>query len=354
MQGKVTSEARAETAVYAGIDVCKAWLDVYLHPAGQLMRVANSQEGCKRLALELASVPVALIVMEATGKLHRLAHRLLSQAGFAVAVVNPYRSRKLADALGQLAKTDTIDARLLALYGAALEPEATPVAAAILAELQELVLARQAAKAAETALKNQHGAAESPVLKRLLKAQLEAQARLIEALQNAIAALLAKDAGLQRRYELLTSIKGIGPIVAATLIACLSELGLLAALRSQLLPASRPSIAIPARGAGNAASKAEGPMSEARSTWRPSRPSAAIQTSKPSMPACGRRERPQRSRSPPSCASSSFLPTRSSVKIVIGCLNMLDFKHRCSPRRGEGKKGSSDLAPRGDEQKDLS
>jgi transposase len=227
MQGKVTSEARAETAVYAGIDVCKAWLDVYLHPIGRMMRVANSQEGCKRLALDLAGSPVALIVMEATGKLHRLAHRALSQAGFAVAIVNPYRSRKLADALGQLAKTDAIDARLLAVYGETLKPEATPVPAQILAELQELVLARQAAKASETALKNQHAAAGSPLLKRLLKAQLEVQARLIEALQNAIAALLAKDAGLQRRYELLTSIKGIGPIVAATLVACLSELGVL-------------------------------------------------------------------------------------------------------------------------------
>lgn len=228
MQGKVTSEARAETAVYAGIDVCKAWLDVYLHPSGQTMRVANSQEGCKRLARELTGAPVALIVMEATGKLHRLAHRLLSQAGFAVAVVNPYRSRKLADALGQLAKTDAIDARLLALYGVTLQPEATPVAAAIVTELQELVLAQQAAKAAQTALKNQYNAAGSLVLKQLLKAQLKLQAGLVAALKKAIKTLLAKDPVLQRRYELLTSIKGIGPVVAATLVACLSELGLLA------------------------------------------------------------------------------------------------------------------------------
>jgi transposase len=180
------------------------------------------------LALDLAGNPVALIVMEATGKLHRLAHRELSAAGFAVAVVNPYRSRKLADALGQLAKTDAIDARMLAVYGETLEPEATPVPAKTLAELQELVLARRAAKAGETALKNQHAAAGSPVLKRLLKAQLEAQARLVEGLENAIAALLSKDAGLKRRYELLISIKGIGPIVAVTLVACLSELGVLA------------------------------------------------------------------------------------------------------------------------------
>ena len=132
----------------------------------QLARVfafANSKEGCERLALELTSAAAGLVVMEATGKLHRLAHCELSAAGFAVAIVNPYRSRKLADALGQLAKTDKIDARVLAFYGAAIGPEATPVPAKSLAELQELVLARQAAKAQETALKNQTAAAASPI-----------------------------------------------------------------------------------------------------------------------------------------------------------------------------------------------
>jgi transposase len=239
MQGKMTS-VRAGTAVYAGIDVCKAWLDVYLHPTGQSFRVPNSKEGLKRLALELTSANAGLIVMEATGKLHRLAHRKLSAAGFAVAIVNPYRSRKLADAFGQLAKTDAIDARMLALYGEAIGPGATPVPAKTLAELQELVLARQAAKASETALKNQYGAAESPALKRLLKAQLDAQARLVDGLKAAIAAVLAKDAGLKRRFEILASIKGVGPVVAATLVACLSELGVLTGGKIALLAGVAP------------------------------------------------------------------------------------------------------------------
>ena len=240
MQGKMTSEAGAVTTVYAGIDVCKARLDVYLHPIGRSFRVPNSKEGCKRLAPELTGVAAGLIVMEATGKLHRLCHRELSGAGFAVAIVNPYRSRKLADAFGQLAKTDAIDARMLALYGEAIGPKATPVPAKTLAEMQELVLARQAAKAGETALKNQHGAAESPALKRLLKAQLDAQARLIEGLKAAIDALLSKDAGLKRRYEICASIKGIGPIVAVTLVACLSELGVLSGGQIALLAGVAP------------------------------------------------------------------------------------------------------------------
>jgi transposase len=102
MQGKVL-EAKAETAVYVGIDTSKAWLDVYLQPSGQSLRVANTKDGVRQLRRELTGKGVVLVVIEATGKLHRLAHRMLSQAGFPVAVVNPYRSRKLADALGQLA-----------------------------------------------------------------------------------------------------------------------------------------------------------------------------------------------------------------------------------------------------------
>jgi transposase len=228
MQGKMTSVG-AETAVYAGIDVCKAWLDVYLHPTGQSFRVANSKEGIGLLRQELAGAGVALVVVEATGKLHRLVHRMLSQAGYPVAAVNPARPRKFAEALGQLAKTDKIDARLLALFGACLSPKATPVPAKAVAELQELVLARQAAKADETALKNRYAAAESKVLKQLLKHQLDACARMIRALDAAIAAVLESDAELQRRYGILSSIKGVGPVVAAMLAACLSELGLLAA-----------------------------------------------------------------------------------------------------------------------------
>ena len=142
-------------------------------------------------------------------------------------VIIPTYNEGIEILLNRLAKTDKIDARLLAFYGAAIGPEVTPVPAKSLAELQELVLARQAAKAQETALKNQTAAAASLVVKRLLKAQLKAQARLIAGLEAAIAALLARDAGLRRRCELLASIKGIGPVVAATLVACLPELGML-------------------------------------------------------------------------------------------------------------------------------
>jgi transposase len=106
MQGKVSPERSATTPVYVGIDVCKDRLDVYIHPVGLKLEFANSPEGIKRLKRSLKTHQVALAAMEATGKFHRAAHRSLHADGFAVAIVNPLRSRLFAEALGALAKTD--------------------------------------------------------------------------------------------------------------------------------------------------------------------------------------------------------------------------------------------------------
>src|SRR3954447_3125054 len=128
MQGKVQLEARSAAPVYVGIDVCKDNLDVYLHPLGQGLRLTNSKDGIRRLKRQLAGHVVALVVMEATGKHHRLTHRSLSQSGIAVAVVNPLRSRLFAEAIGTRAKTDRVDAKMLAILGDALGPQAIPPA----------------------------------------------------------------------------------------------------------------------------------------------------------------------------------------------------------------------------------
>src|SRR2546423_1611877 len=96
MQGKVQLEARSASPVYVGIDVCKDHLDVYLHPLAHHCRVTNDRDGLRRLKRLLVGHRVNLIVMEATAKYHRQAHRSLSQSGLAVAGVNPMRSRLFA------------------------------------------------------------------------------------------------------------------------------------------------------------------------------------------------------------------------------------------------------------------
>lgn len=239
MQGKV-SEAKAEAAVYVGIDVSKAWLDIYLHPIGHAFRVPNSKEGLRSLNRELTGHPPALIVLEATGKLHRLAHRTLAAAGHPAAVVNPYRSRKLADAFGELAKTDRIDARMLALYGELIGPRPSVAPGKILSELQEVALARQSAIAEKTALNNRLAAAESAIVRTILKRQLAQTERVIAALEAAIAELIGRDDALQRRYDILVSIKGVGPVAAAMLVACMSELGTLDRKKAALLAGLAP------------------------------------------------------------------------------------------------------------------
>lgn len=228
MQGKVQSQARsAQSQVYVGVDVCKAHLDIYLHPLGQHLRITNDRHGIQRLKHKLARLDIVLVVIEATGKYHRLAHRSLSQAGFAVAVVNPLRSRLFAEALGTLAKTDRVDARMLAILGEALGPPAKPPAPEAIEALQELVRARSAATAERTALANRLKASQTAFLKAELRRRLKSLDGHIQRLAKEIVQRIAADPALARRYEILLSIPGVGPVVAAELIADLAELGCL-------------------------------------------------------------------------------------------------------------------------------
>jgi len=227
MQGKVLPEARSAQPVYVGVDVCKAHLDVHLHPLDASLRLANDRDGIRRLKRQLARHQVALVVMEATGKYHRLAHRSLHQSGLAVAVVNPLRARLFAEAAGLLAKTDRVDAKMLALLGAALAPQAKPPAPEALEAVQELVRARDAATAERTALANRLALSQTGFLRSELRRRLRSLDGHIERLAAAIAQRIAADPSLARRHAILASIPGVGPIVAAELIAQLAELGCL-------------------------------------------------------------------------------------------------------------------------------
>jgi transposase len=224
MQGQKSPERSAQ-GVYVGVDVCKDWLDAYLHPIGQAFRVANTPEGLKAFKRRIVELSVEMIVMEATGKFHRQAHRTLHAAGFAVAVVNPLRARLFAEAVGQLAKTDRLDARVLALMGQALEPSAIAPAPEAIEALQELARARSAAKADQTALSNQRGASQTAFLKAELGRRLKVLAGHIERLDAEIERRLGADSALKRRFDILLTIPGVGPVAALALVVGLPELG---------------------------------------------------------------------------------------------------------------------------------
>ena len=248
MQGKIMSEQGKPEPVYVGIDVCKERLDVYLHPAGRRLCVANDRAGLKRLKRMLAGFDVALVVMEATAKYHRLAQRGLAQTGFPVAVVNPLRARLFAEATGTLAKTDRVDAMMLAIMGAAIGPKARPPAPVEIEALQELVRARSAATREMTRLRNRHGATQTSVLKIATQQEVKAELRRqIANLERSIARLaaeierrIAADPVLARRHRILLSIPGIGPAVAPVLLADCAELGGLSAKAAGLLAGLAP------------------------------------------------------------------------------------------------------------------
>lgn len=225
MQGKDASEQETTVKCNAGIDVSKNYLDVHVLPGGQSMRVVNADDGIRKLKRWFARFDLALVVLEATGKWHRRLQRSLHASGFPAAVVDPYRVRMFAKAQGILAKTDRLDARVLALFAAVMTPTARPPASEALQNLAELVAARDSAVAEGTALKNQLAATNGKFLKRHLERRIARNSKDVATIEREIMASIKADDGLARRYAILTSIPGIGPVVAATLVARLAELG---------------------------------------------------------------------------------------------------------------------------------
>ncbi len=191
----------------------------------EYFRVANDKCGHQKLKRKLAKHDIHCIVMEATGKLHRRVHRTLHASDLPVAVINPYRSRKFADNIGQLARTDKIDTRVLSMQAQQLQLEASPPVPEALGELQELVNAWHSAKAEKTALGNRLGSPQTGFLKAELKHTLKSLKGHIARLEKDIIRRIAYNETLARRYKILLSVPGIGKAAAITLICSLNELG---------------------------------------------------------------------------------------------------------------------------------
>ncbi|HEV2747165.1 MAG TPA: IS110 family transposase [Allosphingosinicella sp.] len=224
MQGKVTTED-AMAPVYGGIDVCKERLDVYLHPLGKQFSVANDCGGWRRLLRRLAEHRVAAVVMEPTSKYHRAAHRHLDAAGIAVALIAPHRARLFAGACGQLAKTDRIDARILALAGERLDPAVASPPTAEEEALEELAGARAAAVAERTATSNRLRTTTSAFLRRELGNRLRGLDRHLERIEARIVAMIATNARLARQAAIIRSIPGMGPVNVLAILTGLREIG---------------------------------------------------------------------------------------------------------------------------------
>jgi transposase len=214
--------------ITAGIDVSKARLDVHVHPQGESFALDNDEAGVAELVERLGKLDGLVgIGIEASGRYERLAVAQLAAAGLPVMVLNPAQVRHYAIAIGQRAKTDPIDARLIALFVQAVRPEVRPMADAQTQELATLMARRRqivTMLVAERMRRQQAG--PGPVRTSI--------ARVVTALEDDLKDLdrhidkLVRGTPIWRdKEDLLASVPGIGPTIARTLLAELPELGTL-------------------------------------------------------------------------------------------------------------------------------
>lgn len=210
--------------VVVGIDVSKEYLDVLLLPSESQKRITNDESGCAELSAWLADEMPSRIVLESTGGLENLAVGHLSAASLPVVVVNPRQVRDFAKACGMLAKTDTLDARIIAKFAQAIKPEIRPLKDEMSQTLAALVARRRQLVDMLAAEKNRQSSAPRATRKsiQLHVSWLEKQ---ISSVDIDISTYIQSSPVWKAKEEILTSVKGIGDVTASTLLAALPELG---------------------------------------------------------------------------------------------------------------------------------
>lgn len=214
----------ASTPVVIGIDVSKAYLDVAERPGPTPVRVANDEGGITQLVARLVVVRPTLIVLEATGGLEVPVVAALAAAGFAVAVVNPRQVRDFAKAVGQLAKTDTLDAQVLAHFAAVIRPEPRPLPDAERQALAALLTRRRQIIAMLVAEQQRLGSA-ALALRPRIAAHIAWLRQERDDLDHQLRHQVRQSPAWREDDDVLQSVPGVGPVLAATLIADLPELG---------------------------------------------------------------------------------------------------------------------------------
>ena len=208
-----------------GVDISKDTLDAYLHPQGLARRFPNNAKGFKALLAWLTDTSLARIVFEPTGAYHHGFERHLAEAGLPLVKINPRQARRFAEAIGAHAKTDAVDAAMLARFGAMLEPPVRAPISPILDEMKELHVARLALVKDRVAARNRAHTRRAPLLKRQATDRLRQIERQIAAIDEALMARLQTDATLKARFDILLSIPGLGETTALAILIDVPELG---------------------------------------------------------------------------------------------------------------------------------
>jgi transposase len=210
---------------WIGIDVAKATLDLHFLPSGQAHSLANSPAGYRQLLKLLPAPGACRIVLEATGGYERQLVAELLDAGFHVAVVNPKRVRDFARALGLAAKTDRLDARVLALFAEKVQPAPAQKTPEKQAEIQQLVARRRQLIDLRTQESNRWDVTRSKPARKSIQAVLNTLERQVRDIEKAIENLVESDDDWRQKTELVQSVPGLGGVTATTLLADVPELG---------------------------------------------------------------------------------------------------------------------------------
>ncbi len=228
-----------------GIDISKAHLDVHRLPDDIARQFTNNSDGFRDLVKWIGKRNVERIVYEPTGAYHRSFEDALSKARLPLAKVNPLQARRFAQARGTRAKTDKVDAEVLAYMGIALQPGIREAPSKMSRDLKQLQIARQALIKDRTAAKNRSKSLSMPMLNKQNTSRLRQIERDLAAIETQMLALINGDEKMARTFQILCSIPGIAKITAATLIVEIPELGTLnskaVASLSGLAPFSRES-----------------------------------------------------------------------------------------------------------------
>ncbi len=210
---------------YVGIDVSKGRVDVHVRPDGTAFACATDPDGLADLVRRLKPLQPKLIAMEASGGYEGVVAAALAEAGLPVAIVNPRQVRKFAGAIGRLAKTDAIDAGVIAHFAEAVRPEAKPMPDALSLRLRELLARRRQLVVMINSEKQRLSKAADKLAQRSFKTILRSLQAERERIDRAIDKLIEESPVFCARQDLLKSVPGIGDVVARTLIVELPELG---------------------------------------------------------------------------------------------------------------------------------
>ena len=210
-----------------GVDVCKAHLDVHVRPANVSKRFPNTAEGADALVAWIRPYAPHRIVLESTGHYQRLAFAALLGAGLPAVVVNPRQARDFASGLGHRAKTDHLDAQVLAHFGEVVETRVRPLPGKEMLEVREMTDRRGQLVRMLAGEKNHAHAAKdgSPKVLRNIEHHMKYLKKQIKDLEERLERLVENSEAFRAKDEILQSITGIGPQVSRMLIAHLPELG---------------------------------------------------------------------------------------------------------------------------------